>query len=551
MLMHLRRPNVLTTLPAWSCRLLVGLLILGAAVLHVGYLTWNCPLDLAPDEAHYWDWSRNLDWSYYSKGPLVAYLIRGSCELFGTWSVEHTGSLMPAIRLPAVICSALLLVSLYVLTVRVHGCEALGLAVVGLALTVPLIAVGASIMTIDSPYTCCWGWALVFGHIAVTRSAWWAWVMTGLLVGVGILAKYTMVLFLPSVGLFLLTTPAFRVHLWRPGFWIMCLVAGFCCLPILIWNMQHDWVTVRHLLGLSGLREPAEEGGIHWLGPLAYLGGQFALLLVYWFLVWLAAMIVHRPTVESNPHFRYLWWLSAPMFLVFLAFSPKTGGGELNWPVTAYLSGLVLAAGWVTRQWRSPVVWYRRFQMATLVLACVAGLALTVFAHYSDRTYPLLSVLTGPPTAENPYPLRKLDPTCRLRGWHTLAPAVDAILASVTEKEGQPPILAGCSWNVPGELGVYCKDHPQAYSIGLVTGDRHSQYDLWLNPIDDAESFKGRTFVIVGGITPEVRAAFTSIEPTHEVKYSDQGQPLARWDVTVCHGFRGFARQAAGGDRHY
>ena len=48
------------------------LLIAAAAVGHLAYLGSNCPLDLAPDEAHYWDWSRHLDWSYYSKGPLVA-----------------------------------------------------------------------------------------------------------------------------------------------------------------------------------------------------------------------------------------------------------------------------------------------------------------------------------------------------------------------------------------------------------------------------------------------------------------------------------------------
>jgi len=188
---------------------------------------------------------------------------------------------------------------------------------------------------------------VVFGHVAVTRGSWWAWMTTGLLVGVGILAKYTMVLFLPSVGLFLLTTPLLRHHLLRRGFWLMCVVAASCCLPILVWNVQHDWVTVRHLLGLSGLHDPADEGGIHLLGPLKYVGGQFALLLGYWFVAWLLAMIAHRPTVESDPHARYLWWLSAPMFLVFLAFSPKTDGGELNWPVTAYLSGAVLTAAWV------------------------------------------------------------------------------------------------------------------------------------------------------------------------------------------------------------
>ena len=68
----------------WAWRLLVAILILGTAALRIAYLARDCPLDLAPDEAHYWDWSRHLDWSYYSKGPLVALLIRASCELFGT-----------------------------------------------------------------------------------------------------------------------------------------------------------------------------------------------------------------------------------------------------------------------------------------------------------------------------------------------------------------------------------------------------------------------------------------------------------------------------------
>src|SRR5882757_9243243 len=88
---------------AWLIRLLATILIVGAAALRVIYLGWFSDLNLAPDEAHYWDWSRQLDWSYYSKGPLVALLIRGSCELFGRLSIALTGSEMLAVRLPAVI----------------------------------------------------------------------------------------------------------------------------------------------------------------------------------------------------------------------------------------------------------------------------------------------------------------------------------------------------------------------------------------------------------------------------------------------------------------
>ena len=166
------------------CRLLALCLICGAGAAHLAYLAHDCPLDLAPDEAHYWDWSRHLDWSYYSKGPLIAYLIRGGCELAGPWAVAHTGNLALAVRLPAVLCGSLLLLSLYVLTLQVYRREALALAVVGMALTLPVISVGSSLMTIDAPYTCCWGWALVLGHRAIFRgstgpgrsSAWcWGW----------------------------------------------------------------------------------------------------------------------------------------------------------------------------------------------------------------------------------------------------------------------------------------------------------------------------------------------------------------------------------------
>src|SRR5438067_10076125 len=191
----------------WRWRLLTTLLILGAAGLHVAYLIYYCPLDLAPDEAHYWDWSRHLDWSYYSKGPLVAYLIRAGCVLAGSWSEQLTSSGVLAVRLPAVLCGSLLLVSLYILTVQVYRREGLALGVVAAALTLPVIGAGSSLMTIDSPYTCCWGWALVLGHLAVFRGRAWAWPAAGLMIGLGILAKYTMGIWVVSLGLFLLFSP--------------------------------------------------------------------------------------------------------------------------------------------------------------------------------------------------------------------------------------------------------------------------------------------------------------------------------------------------------
>ena len=522
----------------WRWRALAAGLILTATALRVGYLLFFCSLDLAPDEAHYWDWSRHLDWSYYSKGPLVALLIRAGVSLAGPLSLRWAATEMAAVRLPAVLCGALLLVSLYVLTVQVYGRERLAAGVVALGLTLPPLAAGSSLMTIDAPYTCCWGWALVLGHRAFFRGSAWAWLGAGVLVGVGILAKYTMVLWLPSAGLFLLTARGRRGQLLRPGFWVMCGVAAACCLPILAWNLRHGWVSFRHVGGLAGLTDGGER--LRWEGPLVFLGGQFALLLGYWFVCWLAAMAAHAPWRDADAGRQYLWWLSAPMFGIFLAFGLKTGGGEVNWPVTAYLSGFVLAVGWLAAQLNAPPAWYRRWARAGLGAAVTAGLVLTLLVHHSEWAHPVMARLAGPPSSKNPYPLRRWDPTCRLRGWRALAAEVDRVRDQL-RRDGIEATLAGSGWSLPGELGFYCQGHPPVYSLGLVLGDRHSQYDWWHpNPLDEPERFQGGTFIYVGDLSPAVSAAFDRVEACTVVTHSEGDQPVAQWPVTICRGFRGF-----------
>jgi hypothetical protein len=235
------------------------------------------------------------------------------------------------------------------------------------------------------------------------------------------------------------------------------------------------------------------------------------------------------------------------MFGVFLLFSPKNAGGEPNWPVTAYISGIALTGGWLAAQLRSPVIWYRRLSYASVAVACGLGLLLSVLVHHSDWFYPVLIPAAGAPSPTHEMPLRRFDPTCRLKGWRTtLAAEVDRLRTRLRE-EGIEPVLAGSSWALPGELGFYCEGHPTVYSIGPAFGDRHSQYELWHpNPIDDIEAFAGRTFIVVGYGKMPVSIAFEWVEPTLIVDHFQDGQPLARWSVIVAHGFRGFPKLPPG-----
>ncbi len=506
---------------------LAGILVLFTACVRIAYLLWDCPLDLSPDEGHYWDWSRHLDWSYYSKGPLVAYLIRASCFVFG--------EKMWAVRLPAVLCGSLTLMGLYVLVRRVYQQAELALGVVVVCLTLPAMAASSLLMTIDAPYICCWTWSLVLADRALQKhSGQICWVGLGLMIGAGILAKYTMVIFIPCFLLFLLTSTAYRYQLVSLRLWLMILVAGLCCLPIVVWNAQHGWMTVLHVGRQAGIVESTNGSGsglstVRWYGLAEYLAGQAVLLLGFWFVAWLAAMVRFVPyQSRTSDKERFLWWMSVPMFLLFLGFSLNTRV-ELNWPIAAYLSGSVLTVRWLFE--RSDVMPSIKWIAKGFAVVGVLG---SVLLHHTEWLYRLHGEFVS---GTSP---RKWDATCRLRGFQTLASEVETIWKELRDR-GEDVVITANGWNIHGVLAFYLCDQPMVYSLGLATGGRHSQYDFWLpNPLSNPEAFYGKTFIYVGEMVPNIAAGFESVPYSKRVAHIVSGYEVASWSISVGKGFKGF-----------
>ncbi len=522
--------NLASGLSDRACKRIACGLILASVVFHLVYLIFACPLDLAPDEAHYWQWSRHLAWSYYSKGPLVAWLIWASCEVFGPLSESLVGSPMLAVRLPALAAHATLLAGWYVLAASTLKSHRAALATVAIAMTLPPVIASAVLMTIDPPFLACWCWATIGVWKGLNgRSVRW-WLLAGVCSALGVMAKYPMVLLPCGVFGYLLFTR--RVELKRTGFWLFAFGSIVGLVPVLIWNATNDWVTFRHV----GTQAAGTSGsGVRWFGPITYVAGQAAFLIGVWFVVWVAA--VWRTRRSTDPATAFLWWTCVPVWSVFALASFKASG-QLNWPAAAYVTGLVLCVAWVRDRLAAP----NHKHVARLVSFGIAlGVGLSTLVHFPGLMRSALASAAGPPTERDPTPIRKFDPTARLRGWKTLATEVDVIRARVRSETGEEPLVAGTVWNVPGELGVYCKGHPETYSFGLAMADRHSQYDMWHpNPVADAQAFRGRTFVFVGDGLPADTSVFERIEPPTLVVHREDGVPVAVWWVWVGHGFRGF-----------
>jgi hypothetical protein len=519
------------------------LAVLAWTLFNAAYVACWCPHDLAPDEAHYWDWSRHLDWGYYSKGPLIAWLIRGGCLLFGDTPF--------GVRSVAVACGGLVLLGLWRLTRLCTGCHRTALGVTLVAMAHPAASAAGVIATIDGPFLACWVWAAVAGFRK-------RWVFAGLLVAVGTLAKPTMLLFPACVLLLAVLRPEWRSR--RVGWFFGLSLFGL--VPQIAWNAAHDWVSVRHLFAHAGNGGEAAP----WYSPLAFVGGQFALLLGVWFVLWVRAAWRFRPW-RGDANSAFLWCLSVPVFGVFLIASVKTAG-ELNWPVAAYLSGAVLVARMWWASWlaaspgRTPpattshrvvagsvrpgeanpndsasqdvVSQTRRGTALRVGPTCLVALAVvaSVVIRWPNLVRPALATVL--PQSEDSPPVRRLDPTARLAGWRTLAKAVDEVRADLDD-----PLIATMAWTVPGELAFYCDGQPPVYTFAPAVGDRFSQYDVWRpNPVADAQEFRGRTFVYVGTELPH--GVFERIERVRRVTHTEGGVPVASWTVWVGRGYRGF-----------
>ncbi|MFI5382401.1 MAG: ArnT family glycosyltransferase, partial [Tepidisphaerales bacterium] len=383
-------------LTAGRCRLALLLIVTLIASGHIIYLSVDCPVDLAEDEAYYWDWSRHLDFGYYSKGPLAAGLIRLSCAIFG--------ETMPAVRLPAILLRAGVAVCAWSLTLRLFQSRRLALGAGLLGYAVPIFLPAGLVMTTDPPFLFLWALACCVAakaidddalgravspkppslvgrlrrsrHVGWTRTARRAvptterllpvsrgmWIIVGAIVGVGFLAKFSMPVWLIGLATFLWLG---RIPRALPK--LLLAVAGFApfTIPAILWNIRHDWVTLRHVGEDVGVMAGGFSVGNLWdlwVGQLGVVGpGLFILMLIAtgYALRCLGVTILGTPSPNSAsscaplaPRERlailHLLCFGLPIFLGVNLTSLRQHPSA-SWPMASYFTLTILTAWFIAR----------------------------------------------------------------------------------------------------------------------------------------------------------------------------------------------------------
>ncbi len=453
------------------------------AIFRILYVLFY-PIDLSPEEAQYWDWSRHLDFSYYSKPPLVAYLNFISTSLLGNTEI--------GVRITPIILSFILSVLTFLFVKKLFDEKTAFLSSV-----LPNFFIGTSInsilMTTDAPFIFFWAVSVMLIYLAVEKNTYTLWLLVGLFAGLSFLSKYTAVFLFPLTLFYLFI----KGKILNPRPYISLIPAFILSLPVLYWNIKHDFVSFKHISSLAGKRSNFPNLDTF----IEFLGGQIILLSIipFFFLLygWYVAI------KKRDEKLIFLTVYSLPVFLFFLFLSLRKEV-YANWSGFAYFTGSILS-----------VIFMKR----VILYVFPVCFFLTLLLHFT----PLFDVLN----------LRKLlppekDPVKVMVGWEKLGKEVSKL-----KKEGE--FIFSNAYQISAELAFYVEGNPRTFVFHM---GRMTQYYFWKEELKKCKG-KDAIFVSYWGLPKVISEHFEGYEFLKEIKVYWRGKEIRKFKVYRLKGFKG------------
>ena len=474
--------------------MLVGVLAITA--LRLLWLAFQ-PADLYPDEAQYWFWAQHPALGYYSKPPLVAWLIALTTGLFGDSEF--------AIRLSAPLLHACTAVIVYAIGARLYDSR-VGLWSALAYASLPGASISAFIISTDAPLLLCWAAALYAFIRAREDGGWGWWLAVAGACGFGLLAKYAMAYWIFSALGYVVLVRAERRHL---GALLAAIgLALLLYLPNFWWNWSNGFVSYLHVKDNAGIDEPL----FHPDAFFEFFGSQFAVFGPLFFagLIWLAIC----PRQLDEPRSRLLAAFALPTLTMMLAVS-FLSRANANWAAPAFVSATILVVAWaLSRGWPKLIIFSIALHLAAVSVMFTGRDALAAFGVELPAEYDALG---------------------RLRGWRALGMTVGAAL---TAHPGF--ILFADDRETLAALIYYVHPHPfDAVKWKLKSGLPKDQWEL----ADGLPRHRGGNFLLVSehNLIPEMSPSFASIDRLEPIVVPIGPGAYRAYTLYLARGFTGYS----------
>jgi 4-amino-4-deoxy-L-arabinose transferase-like glycosyltransferase len=373
------------------------------------------------DEAQYWFWSRELAFGYYSKPPLIAWIIRGASELCGQGEA--------CIRAPSPLIHAATAMVVYAIGRRLYDGR-IGFWAGLTYATLPGVSLSSSLISTDAPlllFVALALWAL----IELKDGGGWPWALAlGGAIGFGLLSKYAMCYFLLGLAAYALWTAKGRALLQNPKLYAALALGAALLAPNILWNAQNRFATFSHTADNAnwhGSMFNPDNAADFLVGQLGVFGPVLFVAFVIYCIDWLRS--AERRAAAGDAE-RLLLAFSVPV-LALMTVQALLSRAHANWAAFAYIAATVLITAALIRDG-----WLRLFR---------ASLALHLFAAFLIVAGGLIAGRAALPGGADPY--------ARVLGWKALAEA-----AAVKAQEGGFRAIATDKRSLAAELLYYLRD---------------------------------------------------------------------------------------------
>ena len=477
-----------------------------AAVIH---LALGFSIEFSVDEAHYALYAQHLALSYFDHPPLVGWI---------QWPLVALTSSEGVIRFIPELLWIISCYLVYRVTIEMHRlmqgrnagyltsalpsanlCGLFAVLVVSAAPMLHVLAIGLLPDTLLAPLSL----GLMLMALRWLRKDQFSigdWILTGALLGLAGLSKYTAA-FTAFAFLFVFLSAPRKSWLTKAGFWLALLLALFIITPVLYWNWANDWISFKYQL--------AHGGGGEWLWRrlAAYIGVQIA---VFGPLLILGSFIFLKDCMHGSK--LSLLALLGFFLIPFAIFTGLSGGGGLPhwtspaWFCLAPFAGIGLAKAWAM-QHRN---WIRILFCIQIALCCI-GFGYVLSGGISSASI-------------------KSNPIADLYGWK-VAGQKSAALAKATKADG----IAVQNWTLGSRAAWYASPTPV-----FVLDQRQDQFDLWFGKLPMGSNillinWSGMPYPAPVGNN----SAFQACEPLDSLEIVRFGRVLSKFDFSLCSNWQG------------
>src|SRR5271157_1790224 len=259
------------------------------------------------DEFNYMSCGDHLQWGYVDQPPLIPFLIH-ICRAV-------LGDSLRAIRFIPALASSLLVVQTAVLARELGGhryaqiISAVSTVIAGMYLS------NGSLLGTNCLEPNLWMGCVYFLILAIKRNDPRFWIGFGVVAGIGLEEKYSILVFGVGVVIGLLLTPQRHAFLSK-WLWLGGLAAFLIFLPNLLWNIHYDWPFVQLMHAIR------TEGRDVVYGPVAFFVQQVMILNPLNAPIWIIGLISFFTWSCLRP-FRVLGWCYLACYALFFVLHGK------------------------------------------------------------------------------------------------------------------------------------------------------------------------------------------------------------------------------------